>query len=178
MFYDWLPREERFFRKTNSNGSRRIIRPSWKEARIIARLIRIHNLKDQNMIERRPKEIRNSQFWIDRSFGKVAGSVGLIDWSPDGIEIVSHFADERFRGKGVGKNLLEYAIKEARKINPVSIFLFTTKVEYYKKLGFIIADRRTYPRKLQERCGNCPKNEAGPGIPPCPEIAMKYAGNL
>lgn len=173
MFYDWLKKGERYYWLENPNSCV-ISPPSWREARIISRLIKTHNKNEFNMIERKPREIRKSFFWIAKIHGKVVGSVGIIDWESDGLEIVSHLVHKKYRGRKIGKLLLEYAIRQIEKTNSASIFLFTTKPGYYQKFGFRITDPERYSRKLKKQCGSCLKSQNGPGIPPCPEIAMRY----
>jgi N-acetylglutamate synthase-like GNAT family acetyltransferase len=160
--------------KTGDEMKIKIVKPSWKKSRAASREIRVHNQKQANMLERTPRDIRNSPFWIALGCGKkLLGCIGLFDWGADGVEIVSHLVLGKFRGLYVGKNLLEMTLRETEKLNPASVFIFTTEIEYYKKFGFELTDVHKFPEKLRLRCQNCPNGPNGPGFAPCQETAME-----
>lgn len=154
-----------------------IKKPSWGDAREVSRKIRVHNQKNSNMLERMPRNIKKSYFWIAKNFSnQLIGFIGLFNWNGDGVEIVSHFVNKKIPLQGVGKKLLSHALTEAKKINSV-IFLFTTEVEYYAKFGFKVVEAENFPEKIRLRCQNCPKGGPdGPGSTTCPEIAMIFNG--
>ena len=150
-----------------------INKPSWRNARKISKAIRIHNQKNPNMLERMPKDIKKSDFWIAQNeYFKILGFIGIFSWGEDGVEIVSHLTLEKFRDLGVGEKLLEYAMTEARKISS-KIFLFTTEIEYYEKFRFEVVEAEKFPEKIRVRCQNCPNGPFGPGFSPCLEKAME-----
>jgi N-acetylglutamate synthase-like GNAT family acetyltransferase len=148
--------------------------PSWKRAKAVSKIIGKHNMGNPNMLPRTGKDIRNSHFWIAENFNnKVMGFVGLFDWNGNGVEITSHLVKRKLQQHGIGRKLLFHALKEAEKIDS-QIFLFTTKIDYYKKFGFEVVDARNFPEKIRLRCQNCPKGPDGPGFHPCPEVAMIF----
>lgn len=151
--------------------------PSWRDARQASKQIRMHNQKNSNMLERMPRDIKKSNFWIARNLhDKLIGFIGIFDWEQDGIEIVSHLVLKRYQESGAGENLLRQAIKKAREIN-FKIFLFTTEISYYEQYGFETVSAKNFPKKIMTRCQNCPKGPFGPGSKSCPEVAMQFDGS-
>ena len=72
---------------------------------------------------------------------KVVGSAGLMKESDSEYELVKMSVDPQFRGQGIGKQLLEHCLGEARKLKAKKIFLFSnsqlqTALKLYKKYGF------------------------------------------
>lgn len=51
------------------------------------------------------------------------------------------YVDKKYRKKGVGKKLIEVAIKEARKIGHDSLYLITDHRGYYEKLGWSFLEK-------------------------------------
>lgn len=151
----------------------KIRKPSWKDARKVSKEIRIHNKNNPNMIERMPRDIKNSSFWIAQNkWKKILGFVGIFNWEQEGIEIVSHLVLKKFQKLGIGEKLLMQAIKKAKKQNS-NIFLFTTEISYYEKYGFEVVDAKKFPKKIRIHCQKCLKGPHGPGFEPCKEKAMR-----
>ncbi len=69
-------------------------------------------------------------------------------------------------GKGYGRKIVEYFLKEARELELVSVFTLTYKPGFFEKLGFKIIDKKDLPHKVWKDCINCPH------FPDCEEIAM------
>lgn len=105
-------------------------------------------------------------FWVAEIEGEVQGCIALhIVWK-DLAEIKSLVVKEEIRGQGIGKQLVEEAIKEAREYGIKKIFVLTYIPEYFLKFGFIPIDKSQLPHKIWSECINCPK------FPDCQESAM------
>ena len=81
------------------------------------------------------------KIFIARWDGEPAGCVGLERHGDDAMELHKFFVDAKFRGKGVGKALMEAALAEARKSGRKTIVLHTTvymknAVAIYEAAGF------------------------------------------
>ena len=151
-----------------------ICRGSWRECRWAAKLLRIQQRIGQNVLSRTARYIRANHYLIARDYnGQVVGVIGLIIWAAGLIEVVSHVIDSKHRHQGIGTQLLNHAIKEAKKFGYKSLFLCTTETEYYQQLGFMICGPSKYTEKIRRDCQDCPKGPFGPGYAPCPEIAME-----
>ncbi|MCX7857636.1 MAG: N-acetyltransferase [Deltaproteobacteria bacterium] len=98
--------------------------------------------------------------------GKIIGTGALhICWE-DLAEIRSVCVVKRWRGTGVGSEIVRYLIDEARNLRIKRIFLLTYQEEFFKSLGFEIADKKELPQKIWTECVRCPK------FPNCDEKAM------
>jgi amino-acid N-acetyltransferase len=104
----------------------------------------------------------------DEDAGKVVGccSVSVI-WS-DLCEITSLAVDEAYRGKGVGRKLVESCIDKAKKLKIKRVIALTYQKEFFEKMNFRLVDKDQFPRKLWRECLECPKLEE------CDELAYLY----
>ncbi len=105
-------------------------------------------------------------FWVFEVDGKIVGCSALhITWE-DLAEIRSLAVEPSFRGKGIGKKLVEACLEEARSLEIKRVFVLTYQVEFFKKLGFGEIEKGLLPHKVWTDCLNCPK------FPNCDETAM------
>ncbi len=70
------------------------------------------------------------------------------------------------RGLGLGRQLTEACVAEARVLGVRTIMTLTYEQAFFEKLGFAVVDRQQLPLKVWSECIRCPKNQA------CDEIAM------
>lgn len=97
---------------------------------------------------------------------KVVGCVGLtIIWA-DLAEVRSLAVDTAHIGKGIGKQLVNWTIDEARRMEVRRIFALTYEDVFFKKLGFEVVQKETLPLKVWTDCVRCPKRDN------CDEIAV------
>ena len=82
-------------------------------------------------------------------------------------EVRSLYVTENYRGKGIGREMVEFCIAEAITLDLFRIFSLTYKREFFAKLGFKEVDRSTLPEKIWADCFRCPKY---PDY--CDEVAM------
>ena len=88
-------------------------------------------------------------------------------WTDMG-EIMALAVEEEYSGRGVGKKLIDALIAEGIRLNMKEIITLTYQVDFFKKMGFVIAEKDCFPRKLWRECLECPKLEE------CDETAMHY----
>jgi len=69
-------------------------------------------------------------------------------------------------GKGIGRQLLEAAVEEARRLELTKVFTMTYHPGFFEKYGFHTIDRAQLPLKIWGDCILCVK------FPDCDEIAM------
>jgi amino-acid N-acetyltransferase len=72
-------------------------------------------------------------------------------------EIRSLYVDENYRGKGVGRELVEACISEAITLGLFKVFTLTYKKEFFVKLSFKETDRNLLPEKIWSDCFRCSK---------------------
>ncbi len=88
-----------------------------------------------------------------------------VAWS-DLAEIKSLAVSEASQAHGMGTNLVESCLKEARELGIDTVFCLTYKPVFFGKLGFEEVDKMELPRKVWTECYRCPK------FPDCGEVAL------
>ncbi len=105
-------------------------------------------------------------FFILEVNGEVAGIGSLhVCWEDLG-EIRSLCVLDKFLNKGYGRVLVDRCLKDAEELKLKRVFVLTYNVNFFKKLGFKIIDKKILPHKVWSECVNCPK------FPDCDEVAM------
>ena len=88
-----------------------------------------------------------------------------IMWS-DLAEVKSVAVVEDQQRIGVGSQLIDVCLREARELGINTVFCFTYKPEFFSHEGFGVVDKMTLPHKVWTECLRCPK------FPNCDETAM------
>ncbi len=98
--------------------------------------------------------------------GRVVGCTALsIIWA-DLAEVRSLAVDDEYRGRGIGRKLVEWAADEARRLQIRRLMSLTYEQAFFEKLGFEVVSKDTLPLKVWSDCVRCPKRDG------CDEIAM------
>lgn len=107
-------------------------------------------------------------FFVYKEKEKIVGCCALhIVWK-DLAEIRSLSVDAHYRHRGIGKKLVETALKEAEGFGMEKVFALTNQQVFFNKAGFQIEDKNSLPHKIWSDCMNCPK------FPDCDEVAMVF----
>ncbi|MBW6509381.1 MAG: N-acetyltransferase [Desulfuromonadales bacterium] len=69
-------------------------------------------------------------------------------------------------GKGIGRQIVEKCLYEAKDLGLQKVFALTYQPEFFKKLGFVEIDKAQLPQKVWGDCINCVK------FPDCDEFAL------
>ncbi len=97
---------------------------------------------------------------------QVAGCAALsVIWA-DLAEVRSLAVDGKFQGRGIGKQLVGWAIEEARRLQIRRIMSLTYEQPFFEKCGFAVVPKESLPLKVWSDCVRCPKKDG------CDEIAM------
>ena len=105
-------------------------------------------------------------FAVFEEGGEVVGCVALsIIWA-DLTEVRSLAVDDDYRGRGIGRRLVEWCVDEARRLQIRRLMSLTYEQGFFEKLGFEVVDKDTLPLKVWSDCVRCPKRDG------CDEIAM------
>ncbi len=86
----------------------------------------------------------------------------------DLAEIKSVAVAEDSQRQGVGVQLVEACLKEAKELGIPTIFCLTYQPAFFEKFGFSQVDKMELPRKVWTECYRCPK------FPDCDEVALVY----
>lgn len=98
--------------------------------------------------------------------GRCVGCVALtIIWA-DLAEVRSLAVDSSSIGRGIGKQLVNWTIEEARRLRIRRLMALTYEQTFFQKLGFRVVDKDSLPLKVWSDCVRCPKRDG------CDEIAM------
>lgn len=121
-----------------------------------------------DMLSRSLSEIYESlrDFYVSEEDGKLLGTAALhIVWD-DLAEVRSVAVSADSGRKGIGSQLVQACIAEARQIGLNRVFCLTYKPEFFGKLGFRLVDKAELPHKVWGDCIKCAK------FPDCDENAM------
>ena len=98
--------------------------------------------------------------------GKVVGCCALeIVWA-DLAEIKSLAVSENHKGEGIGRKIVEAAMKKASEIGVLRVFALTLEPDFFLKLGFEKVEKNALPMKVWSDCARCSKQQN------CDEIAV------
>jgi amino-acid N-acetyltransferase len=121
-----------------------------------------------DMLSRSLSELYESlrDFNVYEDDGTLLGTAALhIVWD-DLAEVRSVAVAEEAGRKGIGSQLVQACISEARQIGLKRIFCLTYKPDFFAKLGFRLVDKSELPHKVWGDCIKCVK------FPDCDENAM------
>ena len=98
--------------------------------------------------------------------GKVVGCCALeVIWA-DLAEIKSLAVEEKYQKAGIGRQIVQAAIKKASELGVLRVFSLTLVPKFFVKEGFAIVEKETLPMKVWSDCARCPKQQN------CDEIAV------
>ena len=107
-------------------------------------------------------------YFVIREGERVIACVALhVSWS-DLAEIKSLAVAEDSQKEGLGAQLVEACLREAKGLGIPTIFCLTYKPGFFEKFGFSQVDKMELPRKVWSECYRCPK------FPDCDEVALIY----
>ena len=121
-----------------------------------------------DMLSRSLSELYESvrDFYIFEEDGSLVGAAALhIVWE-DLAELRSVAVAEEAERKGVGTQLVNACIEEAKERGLKRLFCLTYKPDFFARFGFRLADKAELPHKVWGDCLKCVK------FPECDEIAM------
>ncbi|UCD54031.1 MAG: N-acetyltransferase [Dehalococcoidia bacterium] len=107
-------------------------------------------------------------FFVIREGERVVACAAMhVVWS-DLAEVKSVAVAEKGQGQGIGAQLVQACLKEAKELGIPTVFCLTYKPAFFEGLGFSQVDKLELPRKVWGECYRCPK------FPDCDEVALIY----
>jgi amino-acid N-acetyltransferase len=88
-----------------------------------------------------------------------------VNWS-DLAEIKSVAVAEDSQRQGIGDQLIEACLEEAKELGIPTVFCLTYKSAFFERFGFLQVDKLELPHKVWSECYRCPK------FPNCDEVAL------
>ena len=105
-------------------------------------------------------------FWVVDENGRIIGCCALhISWD-DLAEIKSLAVKKEKQNKGIGQNLINACLAEAKDVGAKRVFVLTYNPKYFQKFGFKRVKNADLPHKIWAECINCCK------FPNCQETAL------
>lgn len=103
---------------------------------------------------------------VEGDDGEFLGVGGLhIIWE-DLAEIRALALTPQAVGRGIGKELIEALVNEAKELGVLRVFALTYQTEFFARCGFEVIMKEEMSPKVWKECINCPK------FPNCDEVAM------
>jgi amino-acid N-acetyltransferase len=124
---------------------------------------------EERLLPRSLSEIYDNlrDFYVYEESGQQIGGVCALHICWEGLaEIRSLAVAAEERKKGIGGQLIEACLEEARELGVSRIFLLTYIPPYFERMGFRAVDKSTLPHKIWTDCVRCIK------FPDCTETAM------
>jgi len=107
-------------------------------------------------------------YFVTKEGERVIACVALhVSWS-DLAEIKSLAVAEGSQREGIGAQLVEACLKDAKELGIPTVFCLTYKPGFFEKFGFSQVDKMELPRKVWTECYRCSK------FPDCDEVALVY----
>jgi len=138
-----------------------------KDVPQIHKLINYFADKDE-MLARSLSEIYENvrDYFVVREGKRVIACAALhISWS-DLAEIKSVAVAKENQRQGVGAQLVEACLNEAKELGIPIVFCLTYRPAFFEKFGLSQIDKMELPRKVWTECYRCPK------FPDCDEVAL------
>jgi amino-acid N-acetyltransferase len=88
--------------------------------------------------------------------GRVVGIGSLLAMNDNLVEVRSLAVLPEYRSMGVGAELVNGLVAEARRRGYTTVFALTRAVNFFLRLGFSITIRDRFPEKLWRDCVICP----------------------
>ncbi len=107
-------------------------------------------------------------YFVIRQGERVIACAALhISWE-DLAEVKSVAVAEDSQKQGVGAQLVEACLGEAKELGIPTVFCLTYQPAFFESCGFSQVDKMELPRKVWGECYLCPK------FPNCDEVALVY----
>jgi len=128
-------------------------------------------VKSGVILDRSADEIATNirSYVLAKEEGELVGYTALHVHSPRLAEVRSLIVDEAFRGRSVGRKMVQFAIDEARDLGLEEILVLTYLPQFFLKMGFEEIAKESIPeQKIWADCIKCIH------FPVCNEISLMY----
>ena len=107
-------------------------------------------------------------YFVIREGESIVACAALHVMWEDLAEIKSLAVAEESQKKGIGEQLVDACLEEAKRLGMPTVFCLTYKSAFFERFGFKQVDKMELPHKVWTECYRCPK------FPNCDEIALIY----
>jgi amino-acid N-acetyltransferase len=147
--------------------TRMVRKAELEDARQIARLV--NGQAESGLLL--PRSLGNiyenlRDFWVAQEDGKIVACGALhIVWE-NLAEVRSAAVDPAYRGRGLGRAVVDAVLQEARELGIRRAFALTYQTGFFARFGFVETEKEQLPHKVWRDCITCPK------FVECDEVAM------
>lgn len=127
------------------------------------------DVKNGNILDRSPNEMATTirSYTVAEVNGEIVGFAALHIHTVTLAEIRSLIVKEDFRGKTIGKQLIQRLVAEAKELNLKQILVLTYQKKLFENFGFIEIEKESIPEtKIWADCIKCKH------FPVCNEISL------
>ena len=146
-----------------------IRRARLKDIKVIHRLI-AEQAANGHLLPRAISDLygqfRDFIVYEDEDENQIVGCGSLQVFWEDLAEIKSLAVTASREGQGIGSELIEHLLQDARDIEVARVFVLTYRPTLFERLGFTHMDKSKLPHKIWADCIRCTK------FPECDEIAL------
>ncbi len=96
------------------------------------------------------------QFHIAEDKGKIIATCALYVTWDNLAEVKALCVDEAYQRRGIGRQLLEACLKDAKALGIRRVFTLTVKTDFFEKFGFRHVHKDDLPHKVWTECVRCP----------------------
>jgi len=132
----------------------------------------IREVKDGIILNRSEDEVATNirSYVLAKEEGKLVGYTALHIHSSRLAEIRSLIVDEAYRGKNIGKNMVQFTLEEAKNLGvKEDVLVLTYLPQFFEKLDFVEINKEVIPEhKIWADCIKCIH------FPVCNEVALVY----
>jgi len=120
------------------------------------------------MLPRSKEALRKhiDSFVVAEADGRFVGCGSLIRLGQDLMEIRSLGVAEQYRGRGIGRMIVDFLLEEAKVQRVPKVMALTYEVAFFQKNGFSVVPKEIFPEKVWTDCVNCKKQQC------CDEVAV------
>ncbi len=145
-----------------------IVKPTLSDVEQIKAIID-EFAKRKDILPRSAEDVaeRIREFCVVKDKDEIAAISSLRIYFPYLAEIRTIVVKDKYQGTGLARKLIEYELKEAEILGVKNVFALTFRVDFFKKAGFRVIDKKQLPqKKIWEDCVKCPF------FPDCKEEAV------
>lgn len=148
-------------------ASIQIIKPSERDLAGLVALVNTYARRG-DLLPRTPEAIGASlgDWVIGKQGEEVVACGSLLLYTAVLAEVRSLAVADSVQGLGLGRQIVESLIAEARQREIPTLFALTRAVPFFLRLGFTITDKALFPQKVWNDCAICPLKDA------CDETAV------
>jgi len=131
----------------------------------------VDEVKEGIILPRGDDEVATNirSYALAKDDSKLVGYAALHIHSPSLAEIRSLIVDKGYRGKDIGKKLVEYCLEEAKELGLSKVLVLTYVPKFFEKLNFKEIDKSDIPEhKIWADCIKCIH------FPKCDEVSLIY----